>query len=503
MPLVIGEKQISKISGPIGFSLLKPKKDVFNKLKSEGVRLPIIMMFGDHHFSDKYQCNMCACSTDSKECCLPVYSDEFLSLLDSMATKKDPIDFSIEGFFAGNLRENYIKTEKGRISDKKYAKEKNTPMVLLRENISICYIKEFRDTDVYEKECPTKRIRWHYMDTRQSEGTRYNLEFSIDSMLNGKYGINPIFDLIDPYNENKNERLSEEVLNKIISKVKSNYTVEYYYTILRYIMLSILDPEAAVDYFFKIATINNSLLIKQLNKLTGSLKDINFWKDIFKKYSRKNYNLNKIEDDIINNNKIFYNILLEDNIKKLNDFLENDNIQYMVRMGFYIGRRLNDNFLDLYYVLRTFKVPLGDVNPFLSISYFGNIHRENLVYLLTNLLEFYETVYTFGEFKPENKDENYRCINIPDIDFNKLALEYNVDIAKNINENSKIVKLKRLIKKCKEQNMDFNEEENICVQKPVNSHTRSRKGSSRKSFSSLLSKKSSRRTSRRKRSHKK
>ncbi len=502
MPLVIGDKQISKISGPIGFSLLKPKKDVFNKLKSEGIRLPIIMMFGDHHFSDKYQCNMCTCSTDSRECCLPVYSDEFLTLLDSLATKNNPVDFSIEGFYAGKIRED-VKTDESRKISKKIAIEKNTPMLLLRENIDTCYIKEFRDTDVYEKECPTKRVRWHYMDTRQSMGTRYNLEFTIWSMLDGKYGINPIFDLIDPYNKNKNEILSEEVLNKIISKAKSVYTPEYYYMILRYTMLSILDPEASVDYFFKNSGPNNSLIIKQLNKLSGSLKNINFWKDIFKRYSRKIYNLQKIEDDIINNIKIFYNILLEDNIKKLNDFLENDNIQHIVRMGFYIGRRLNDKFFELYYVLRTLKVPLGDVNPFLSISYFGNIHRENLVYLLTNLLGFYEIVYTFGEFKPENEDENYRCINMPDIDFNKLALEYDVDIAKNINENSKIEKLKRLIKKCKEQNMDFNEEENICVQKPVNSHTRSRKGSSRKSFSSLLHKKSSRRTSRRKRSHKK
>lgn len=50
MVLIINDKKISKISGPVGYTLLKPKKKVFNDLLKEGVRLPLIFFFWRYSF---------------------------------------------------------------------------------------------------------------------------------------------------------------------------------------------------------------------------------------------------------------------------------------------------------------------------------------------------------------------------------------------------------------------------------------------------------------------
>jgi hypothetical protein len=51
---------------------------------------------------------------------------------------------------------------------------------MLRERLHTCYKRELKGTKKYSKECPTKNIRWHSADTRQSENTRYNFEEVID-----------------------------------------------------------------------------------------------------------------------------------------------------------------------------------------------------------------------------------------------------------------------------------------------------------------------------------
>jgi hypothetical protein len=129
MPLIINDKRIDSISGPISFTLLKPKKYVFDELKKEGTRLPIMMLFGDEHFSSEHMCNSCSCSLGNKGCCMPIYSDEFLQLIDSLATKEHPVDFNIEGFLSQKLKDRIKSDDEDGIKYYKgVAKEKNTPM---------------------------------------------------------------------------------------------------------------------------------------------------------------------------------------------------------------------------------------------------------------------------------------------------------------------------------------------------------------------------------------
>ena len=136
MPLIINDKRIDKLSGPVTFSLIKPKKRVFDALKKEGVRLPIIMLFGDIHFSADYQCESCTCSHINRSCCMPVYSNEFLKIIDSLATKEHPVDFSIESFVTGERREKLKK----ELELNKYNDKYNNliPMNMLIQRIMGC-----------------------------------------------------------------------------------------------------------------------------------------------------------------------------------------------------------------------------------------------------------------------------------------------------------------------------------------------------------------------------
>ena len=85
MPLIINGTEVNKISGPVSMYILTPKK---NKVFPN---LPAFMLFGDIHRSND---NMCK---DKSEGTLDVYSLDFLSLLNTMATTEEPVDFYIEG----------------------------------------------------------------------------------------------------------------------------------------------------------------------------------------------------------------------------------------------------------------------------------------------------------------------------------------------------------------------------------------------------------------------
>ncbi len=408
MPLIINDKRIDRISGPVSFSLLKPKKYVFDKLKKEGVRLPIMMLFGDRHYSEEQQCDTCTCSSEG--CCMPVYSEDFLQLIDSLSTKEHPIDFNIEGFVGKKTRE-LLKNDTLITKNKQTTKE---PMRMLRENMLACYIKELRGTELYKKHCPTKNIRWHFGDARSSTESKYDLEYLITSFQENKK-----FKAI--YSSARN---IDEIKDAVNSYKKFVGGDDIYKGIIEFQLLKSFDIEEAIDHFFSMALINdNSLIMKQLFKLSSSLSDAELWKNAMVsslKYENKHLKYeNKSRTE-------FYELLLNEDYETLD--LRLKDITFRTNM-FYEGLHLlkeNSIFLDFYYILRAFKVPRGDVNPFLSISYFGISHRDSIFNILVNILGYYEVVESVTNSKDTH---NMRCLNIPSkIDFNELALGYNVNI---------------------------------------------------------------------------
>ncbi len=426
--MLIKDKKIDRISGPVSFALLKPKKFIFDELKKEGVHLPIFMLFGDVHFSGKYQCEKCTCEgsssafgSSSAGCCMPIYSNEFLRLIDSMATKKHPIDFGIEGFYAGEERK-YVATEYNILAFKEVARRSEMqPMKMLRDNNIACYIKELRGTSLYSKYCPTKNIRWHFMDARSAGGSKYDLE-------------NLLIELDLPDTDNNLNELFETELSKskikhIIDRQKSKFkdkTMFYKLIMLKYYIST--SPEKAIDYFFTIATPQNSLIIKQFSKLSKSLKDLEFWKksmsDYFLHISRP---LNK-DANIVKSK--FYGLIIRDDIDELSELLRDIKNRNLLKQGSSFSIRENTIFMDMYYIFRTFKIPKGDRNPYLSLIHIGDRHRENITFFLANIIKYYDIVKEVN-IKGDvifKDDPQMRCTLMPNIDFNDLALQYGIDI---------------------------------------------------------------------------
>jgi hypothetical protein len=429
--MLIKDKKIDRISGPVSFALLKPKKFIFDELKKEGVHLPIFMLFGDVHFSDKYQCNNCTCNGGSSAvgCCMPIYSNEFLRLIDSISTNEYPVDFGIEGFYAGVEKQNL------RYEDnlKLFKTKNNDIMEKLREQNIICYEREKRGTKLYEKYCPTKNIRWQYTDPRHARGTKYNLEHLIQSLEDPIY--NKLSSLFIGKVPSKNE------IQKVITGLKNNYNDMFYKVIvLKYYMVT--SPEKAIDYFFTIATTGNSLVIKQFNKLSKSFKDLPFWKKSLSDYflhalkegEKNDYGKNPSKDyiDLVKNiRKEFYELIIKDDIDtlsiRLTDTLFRNALHASAK-----GANITENtvFMDLYYVFRTFKIPRGDRNPYLSIIFGGDFHRRNITFFLANIIKYYdivEEVKIKGDFI-YNEDAQMRCTYMPNINLNDLALQYGINV---------------------------------------------------------------------------
>ena len=419
MPLIINDKVIDKLSGPIAFSLIKPKKKAFDTLKKEGTRLPIMMLFGDMHFSAEHQCESCTCSLKNRGCCMPVYSDEFLKIIDSLATKENPVDFSIEDFVTGEKRESLKKELK---SNNYNSKKHNDliPMNMLIQRILGCYVKELRGTKTYTKYCPTKNIRWQFADARQAKGTKYSLEINLNKMF---------LKLGDLY---KKENIPLNTVKDIITRYKKSVG-GMYKKLINFNILKTKDTDKAIDYFFEIATPENSLIMKQINKLSPSLKNMELWKDAMKAHLKdENEKFNDRfgfkKSTNITERLEFFMLLLKDDYDTIHSKLKDKKYRDFLTDEIDVSISENSMLLDFYYVTRAFKIPKGDINPFLSISYLGDYHRENIVNLLVNILGYYDLVDTV-----ENQNENnVRCTVLPNINLNKIALEYGVDIKDNL-----------------------------------------------------------------------
>ena len=134
--IIINGNIIKKISGPVSFYYLKP----INKNKSR--YFPLIILFGDAHFSKKFICN------NSKNGHYTISNEVFLKLLDELVYDDNyPVDFYTETFLTG-LKSNI----NGFMHN------------LTTKEMITCYHKELKGKGL----CPTKKIRWHAGDPRQS-----------------------------------------------------------------------------------------------------------------------------------------------------------------------------------------------------------------------------------------------------------------------------------------------------------------------------------------------
>jgi hypothetical protein len=319
---IINNQKIKKISGPISFYYLKPTQSIIDIMF-----VPIIILFGDEHLSKKGMCNPC----NQEKNCHIIGDHNFLKLLDTLAIPEENqnVDFYIERFF--------------NTPNIKFKEESELQRMVFNDDMIYCYhhkVKECsecpakkirwqladirhagsyfdRDKDgnyitkyqseIFEKEVDGKKYIEYISD--KYKGNKY-IEFTVSKLIKSLfefliefYPLELIFNNSDSDDDYFSSALfedrrdnfkknSEEFLQKKIYKyITDGYfkTLDSFQTLLNTLIEDLpanvdndnnLNIQKFVDELFCIMTIDNSLIMKQINKQDDYFKDINLWKKI-------------------------------------------------------------------------------------------------------------------------------------------------------------------------------------------------------------------------------
>jgi hypothetical protein len=452
--LQIGHSTLQKISGPISFTILVPKNNqigvdglVKNIIDYEHQKitygsLPVIMLFGDIHHSNVGMCGECK---DDEECCT-IYSNFFLKTLDSLSvTPKTPIDFYIER--GKKYEDEQIQTglEIG-VSSLFKPKYAEYPLGKINENKG-CFIRELRNTMMYTVECPTKKVRWHHIDARHMN--------SYEGVMSALYKLF-LF-------EKDSNFVLEEILS-IIDTLSGDEFIHY---------LDIFST-CFVEHFDFVSVMYNvnafpiikytSLVYKQIMKMKGPLSNFDMWYAWIETYSKSQINettanyFQAFSERIVLKNKElyrFYNQVSEEEYDPEHDllFIYTDYIsnQIMTTLipalkeikddkkkmkkiffdfvfeniinkndGFPDSKTVPSTFLDLYFITRLYKMPENGEPSVLSLGYFGNAHCKGIKHFLTFISKSYNVYFS----QTNEKEINYRCVNLPNLDFNQFIFNF-------------------------------------------------------------------------------
>jgi len=372
--LFLNEKPYKNISGPISFYILKPKVNM-SKYK-----LPLIILFGDEHFSDNYQC-----TTNKNNLNL---IENFLNNIEDVSVRyKYKIDFFME--LGTNL--------KNEDNNKEINNKELIPN--LREKIINCYIKKTKH------KCYYKNIRFHMTDVR------YISTIKNDMIINSNIYNHFTIMLSNIINNINDRQITEYIINyfnnyKLVNIFYLDILIDICNENFNFDNLIIKYKKIIDDNYFinKQKTKNNSNIADQI--IHNFIKNnINYFYNNYYTSSIKPY-LNIFENlkNLINNdNYENYNKLNIINLKSIiNDNYNNfiNNIDQLIML-------INRIFLDIYYTLRTFK-RIKD-KTLISIGIFGNAHIKRIVDVLTSI-QYYNIIFQKQNFY--SKDKNFRCINI-------------------------------------------------------------------------------------------
>ena len=404
---------LKSISGPVSFYYLKP---IVNDSSIQ--YFPLLIFFGDYHFSKKYNCKKCTC-IDKTNCCYTISDPSFLQLLDTLPDKKHPIDFYTETFLFGTG----TGFEGGYMED------------LTTKNMISCYHPSIKNTNV--DTCYTKNIRWHAGDVRDAGYTNKHsnvfltdlikskhypanifikfknhsyIEYQFDALLTYLYHINLFFinkeySNVDVYIKNFHILLSKSVF-------KNKKTFISLLTTLLDTKHKKLTFSKFTSTFFSMMNLNNSLIYKQIAKQQFvPFKNISFWSSVFEK---------SIIDLFETHSSLTYTNVIEllywlDIVEDMNTNKVEMNSKFLYLFTVYT----TTPFLDIYTLTRIFKKPTNDQRSSLSFIYVGNDHILNMINIVK---PYYKVVHSI----PKNVNYINRCLNINfKLDLTKDIVDYN------------------------------------------------------------------------------
>ena len=170
MPITIGGISINEISGPVSISYIKPTEKIIQYLQLD---CSPILFLGDDHDGIEECCTYESGTIINKEnssinisCLDPL----FYRIIDSIGSKNGNIDFYIEDWYAPKfLNELETEIETGQ----------NIPNTLFLNHSNIMtyiptyHFECFATNQTLQKRCFTNFIRYHYVDTRNTDFTLF------------------------------------------------------------------------------------------------------------------------------------------------------------------------------------------------------------------------------------------------------------------------------------------------------------------------------------------
>ena len=413
---------MSKVSGPVSMYYLKPISN----------DMPIILLFGDHHFSYDNMCNIASSDLNGRSNEgrsngrsnerrsnevryshkmprtneLEIYSPIFLKQLDNLSTPSRPVDFYVEYF---------DDTDNGSF---------DSPLDKFTEPIfQPCYKRTMKKGS----RCPAPNIRWHYSDIRLSK-MKNNIEYIFDTlyvfsqfcknvMERGSYeGVSldswkQISDAIHRRNMKFSNKLVEQLRREKPGLTTPYKILDFYRkctgidvakkSVLRKIIRILASANLVEDiveliFSYTNATTYPSLIYKQFMK-----------QDQWRIFSEKDFIVSALRESLGRK--------LSPNMGKIviGDLLNFD-IAYNREIDS-ILLHINSTFVDLYTILRMMKKI--DTPPALCVGYFGNMHVTNLVSILLQT-----GYYNLTNSVKENREN--RCLPF-DIDLRKDLVSLN------------------------------------------------------------------------------
>ena len=379
--LILNKNKIKYISGPVSFSLLTPINNNF----------PIIILFGDIHYSSKNICKKCI----SNHNCYNLH-DDIINIFNNISNENNKIDIYLEHDFI-HLKN---KPSNENINN-------NIQLIpLLVNNIYNCY-----DIDKKNNNCNYNNIRWHYVNLRKFVDNDFVIMYFIDFLYNLM---------------NKNKKTYH---NFILIKYKYIlFNIIYFKKIIKLLYLAFKNKYQFIKFYYNLI-INNNIINKQINKIN---LDTNFIKNSIYEYIIYFYDKYIISDININNlnfkdikyilkkiYKIYSNFndydIINNYIKKLNNY------KSIYKYIYNLIINIRTIILDIYYILRTLK--MKKYNSIISIGIFGDFHTINIIHYFTFIFNKYKLLYSINI---NNTNNNYnRCLEInKNIDLDNILSLY-------------------------------------------------------------------------------
>ena len=326
--ILIYNKIIKQISGPISFFYLMPNYDILPKKN----KYPLLIFFGDSHRSSKYFCNPC----NNYDGCYQINSNNFLKLIDSLSNlqSKPNIDFYIETAFYG--------------SGLGFA---GGPLEYFTSgNFVECYNRKIKNTPEYKSKCPTENIRWHNVDVR-SFGAK-------DRILN-YFNI----DILRGFNEMDNSTKSKTYKKENMSfELKLYNTTRYIKTVTDNSKYNDISNDALNDIFSR----SEFMDIVSSSSIDGKLNSHSFYTyfvhKIQEEYEGDNTKFSPIWKEYIRQQKndngeyvITIEYIIDFYKKKYNDktkyecnILEDNSLQYLKMINNLISEFMVNFLFDIY-----------------------------------------------------------------------------------------------------------------------------------------------------------